>query len=387
MRHKAPTLSIVIPCLNEEAAILRCIYWAKEGIFRAKKIGLISQGEIIVVDNGSTDKSVAVAKKTKVIVLQEQKRGYGSAYKTGIKKSKGDYIIIGDADATYDFRLVVPFIKNLNQNIDLVLGSRFTGSIQKGAMPIHRRFLGNPLLTSILNISFGCKVTDAMTGMRAFNKKAYKRMELTSNGMEYASEMIIKATLKGLSIAEVPIPYYARIGTSKLIAVSDAWRHIKFILLYSPSYLFILPGTFMALIGFFVGTILLFGPLRINNRLIDIHTMSISLLLSLMGVQLCLITILAKLYTRNIIKIPPGPLAEFILNKLTTEKLLKTGAIFVGAGCILFIWIILEWMNNNFGHLARVREILFSVSLIGFGINIIHAGLFYGLLDSSSEVY
>jgi len=223
----AEKVSIVMPCLNEEAGIARCIAWAQEGL---RRTGL--DGEIIVSDNGSTDRSAEIAQAAGARVVHQPLRGYGNAYHKGFAASTGTYIVMGDADETYDFREIDRLITPLRNGYDYVLGSRFAGNIQPGAMPWMNRYIGNPVLTFILNVLFGLKSSDAHSGLRAFTREAYLRMGLTSPGMEFASELVIKAAEAKLRVAEVPIIYYRRAGASKLHALRDGWRHLRFMLAY-----------------------------------------------------------------------------------------------------------------------------------------------------------
>src|SRR5579875_2766456 len=223
----AEKISVVMPCLNEEVGIARCIAWAQEGLART---GL--PGEIIVADNGSTDRSAEIASAAGARVVCQPARGYGNAYHKGFSASTGAYIVMGDADQTYDFREIDRLIAPLRDGYDYVLGSRFAGKILPGAMPWTHRYIGNPILTFILNLLFGLKSSDAHSGLRAFTREAYLRMGLTSPGMEFASELVIKAAEAKLRVAEVPITYYPRAGASKLNALRDGWRHLRFMLAY-----------------------------------------------------------------------------------------------------------------------------------------------------------
>ncbi len=223
----AEKISVVMPCLNEEKGIAQCIAWAQEGLART---GL--PGEIIVADNGSTDRSAEIASAAGARVVCQPARGYGNAYHKGFAASTGTYIVMGDADQTYDFRELDRLIAPLRQGYDYVLGSRFAGTIMPGAMPWTHRYIGNPVLTFILNLLFGLKSSDAHSGLRAFTREAYLRMGLTSPGMEFASELVIKAAQTRLRVAEVPITYYPRAGASKLNALRDGWRHLRFMFAY-----------------------------------------------------------------------------------------------------------------------------------------------------------
>ena len=239
-----PIVSVVIPCLNEEDGIAGVIEQASEGL---KAAGL--PGEILVVDNASEDRSAELASAAGATVVEEPRRGYGSAYLAGIAAARGRYVVMADADGTYDLTLLGRLVERLEAGADLVLGSRFRGTIHPGAMPWPNRYIGNPVLTGMLNRMFRLRVSDAHCGLRAIRKDAVAKLGLSATGMEFASEMVIKAGKQRMRIDEVPIDYYPRIGESKLARVSDAWRHVRFMLVYSPTVLFVLPGAAAAAAG------------------------------------------------------------------------------------------------------------------------------------------
>jgi len=280
-----------MPCLNEEETIGICIKKAKAAL---KEMGV--RGEIIVADNGSTDASVEIAQSLGAKVVHQPIRGYGAAYLAGISAAKGKYIVIGDSDDTYDFSEIEKFVQPLKDGSDLVMGSRFSGEILSGAMPWLHQYIGNPVLTGILNILFKASVSDAHCGMRAFTKEAYEKMNLQTTGMEFASEIVIKAAKAGLKITEVPITYYPRKGESKLNSFRDGWRHLRFMLLYSPTYLFLIPGFILFLIGF-IGTLLILpGPFKIGGHAYDVHVMTVTSLFTILGFQVVLLGLYARTY-------------------------------------------------------------------------------------------
>ena len=223
-------ISVVMPCLDEEETIGACIEKAWQGI---ESSGF--RGEVVVSDNGSCDASVEIAEKLGARVVHQPVRGYGSAYLKGIREARGQYIIIGDSDDTYDFTEVDRFVMPLQDGYDLAMGSRFEGEILPDAMPWLHQYIGNPVLTGILNLFFRAGVSDAHCGIRAFTRDAFQRMHLQTSGMEFASEMVINAAKADLHIAEVPVTYYPRLGESKLHSFRDGWRHLRFMLLYSPT--------------------------------------------------------------------------------------------------------------------------------------------------------
>jgi Glycosyl transferase family 2 len=230
-------VSVVIPCLNEEAGIARVVEQAQAGLESA---GL--SGEIIVVDNASEDRSAELARAAGATVIYEPRRGYGSAYLAGLSAARGEYVVMADADGTYDLRLIGSLVERLRDGAGMVLGSRFEGTIYPGAMPWPNRYIGNPLLTGMLNLLFHARVTDAHCGLRAIRRDLVPQLELSAIGMEFASEMVIKAGKRRLRIDEIPIDYHPRIGDSKLSRFSDAWRHVRFMLVHSPTFLFLIPG-------------------------------------------------------------------------------------------------------------------------------------------------
>jgi len=362
-KQKKPLISVVIPCYNEESAIAKTIDWAKTGL---KKLSKKYKGEIIVVDNNSTDNSAIIARKKKVIVISEKNLGYGRAYLTGLSKAKGMYIIIGDSDATYDFREIPKFVKKLEKGSDIVLGNRFTSHLSDHSMPWFNRHVGNPILTTMINLFYNCRISDTQTGFRAFTKKAYRKMGLHSTGMEFASEMIIKAIANRMVISQVNINYHRRIGTSKLSPISDAWRHVQSILMFSPTYAIIFPGIVATLTGL-TGTILLLsGPLSVGKFFLDIHTMISSVILTTLGVNIILTGIFARLYTVNSLNVKGGFLTSLINKYINPEKLLLLGIITFIVSLVITGSITFYWIFNRFGPLDKAREFIAALGLFSF---------------------
>jgi glycosyl transferase family 2 len=244
-------VSVVIPCLDEEEAIAEVVQQARAALDAADV-----RGEVVVVDNGSQDRSVERAEEAGALVVHEPRRGYGSAYLAGLAAARGRFIVMADADGTYPVEMLGEFVARLEAGADLVIGSRFKGTIEPGAMPWPNRYIGNPILTGMLNVLFGNNVSDAHCGMRALRRDVLPQLKLSATGMEFASEMVIKAGKRHLRVDEVPIDYRRRVGESKLSRMSDAWRHIRFMLVHSPTFLFIIPGGLAAAIGL-VGLVVL----------------------------------------------------------------------------------------------------------------------------------
>lgn len=367
-------ISVVLPCLNEEKTIGVCIDKIKKTF---AKYNL--DGEIIVVDNGSTDRSGEVAKNLGAKVIFEPKKGYGNAYHRGIAEAKGDFIVMADADDTYDFDEIDKFIKPLEEGYDLVMGNRFGGLMTKKAMGFLSR-LGNPILSGILRLFFKTKIRDSHCGMRSFTREAYDKLNLQTTGMEYASEMIVKAIWQKLKIKEVPISYHPRVGESKLSPWRDGWRHLKFMLLYAPNWLFLGPGVF----SFFLGLVLLvamtFGEIKIGKMILHLHPMFFGSLLVLLGYQVFSFGLLTKLYAYSQKLMPRSKLVDFYLRHFSLEKILMIGLVISLIGLGLGISVYVIWARGGFGALSEIRKSLTAITLIILGIQVIFTGFFYNIL-------
>ncbi len=290
----APEISVVIPCLDEEDAVGVVVDGAWDGIERSGRTG-----EVIVVDNGSTDRSAEIAAAHGATVVREERPGYGSAYLAGLAQARGDYLVMGDADATYPLAELAPFVERLAAGDDLVMGSRFDGTIHGEAMPWLNRHIGNPILTGMLNLFFGVKVSDAHCGMRAVRRDALPTLDLHSTGMEFASEMVFKAFRRGLRVSEIPIDYYPRVGESKLNRFGDAWRHVKFMLLYSPSWLYFVPGLLLLVLGALGAIALATGPVTLLGRTWQIHTLFACIAAVLLGTQIVQLGVFARAFAAS----------------------------------------------------------------------------------------
>ena len=371
----APEITVVIPCLNEEEAVGKVVDQALEGIRRSGRTG-----EVLVVDNGSTDRSAEIAAARGARVVVEPRRGYGSAYLTGLAEARGTYVVMGDADETYPLQELAPFVDRLEQGDDLVIGSRFEGTIHGDAMPFLNRFVGNPILTGMLNLLFGVKVSDAHCGMRAITKDAATSLDLHSTGMEFASEMVFKAYRRGLRVSEIPIDYYPRVGESKLNRFGDAWRHVRFMLLYSPSWLFLVPGSILLLLGVAGMLVLATGPVDVFGRSWQIHTMLGFVALTLIGAQVIQLGVFARTYARVRIG-ERDPLLERLGRGVRLEHgLLAGGSLVLLAFAGLFA-IGAEWAVEGFGTLGRAYETALLATALGLGIQVIFGAFFLALLS------
>ena len=374
MAPSSPQISVVVPCLNEEAAVGNVVDQALEGIRRSGR-----PGEVVVVDNGSTDSSARVAAAHGARVIKEPRRGYGSAYLAGLAAAHGDFVVMGDADETYPMQELAPFVDRLEQGDDLVIGSRFKGTIHGDAMPFLNRFVGNPILTGMLNVLFGVKVSDAHCGMRAVRRDALPVLDLHSTGMEFASEMVFKAYRRGMTVSEIPIDYYPRIGESKLNRFGDAWRHVRFMLLYSPSWLYLVPGSIMLLLGVIGMLVLATGPSDVFGRTWQIHTMLGFVALTLIGAQVIQLGVFARTYAR----VGIGE-RDPLLERLGRHVRLEHGLL-VGGGLALLavaglVGVGVEWAAHGFGTLGRAYETALLATALGLGIQIVFGAFFLALL-------
>ncbi|OGG09604.1 hypothetical protein A2154_03030 [Candidatus Gottesmanbacteria bacterium RBG_16_43_7] len=372
-----PLISVILPCLNEAATITIAISWIKQGL---QKLSRRYRSEIIIVDNGSTDNSAYLARKTGVQVIREPRPGYGQALLAGFTRSRGDIIIMGDSDATYDFREIPKLVQALKSNVDIVLGNRFARAKSRAAIPPLNRIVGNPVLTGLINLFYGAGISDSQSGLRALTRDAYRKMDLRTTGMEFASEMIIKTLSHRLTIKEVPITYYQRRTPSKLSLITDAYRHIQAILLYSPTFLLVIPGLIVFLLGAFLTVMLLPGPLYLGRIMIDIHTMIIAILLAILGMHSMLIGIFTRVYLVRVLGIPGGFLSQYLMKYISTELLLGIGLMLFSLGFLVIVAVTGIWITSGFSALARARELIAASGLTIIGFQLTSSALLFGQL-------
>lgn len=372
----AKTLSVVLPCLNEVETLGPCIDKARKVL-----AGMDGRGEIIVADNGSTDGSRELARRLGAKVVDQPIRGYGAAYLKGIEAATGDYIVMGDSDDTYDFLDIPRLLAELEAGADMVIGSRFRGTILPGAMSFSHRYIGNPVLSGILNLFFRSRVSDCHSGFRAFTREAVARLKLTTTGMEFASEMIVSALRHKLRIVEIPITYHPRKGESKLESLSDAWRHMRFMLLFSPNWLFLAPG--LLLFGFGMAAFLLtaLGRLVLFGHVFDIHAMIFFALFTLLGIQIVSTGLFAKAFAVREGFNSQGFFLERFYRGFNLERSLLFGAALFLAGFAGSAWIVWEWVKTGFvGYFLMPKESLFCAVLMIMGLQVIFSGFFISLL-------
>jgi glycosyltransferase involved in cell wall biosynthesis len=374
-------VSIVMPCLNEAETLASCIQKAQLAIERSALAA-----EIIVADNGSTDGSQVIAKELGARVVTVDRKGYGSALIGGINAARGRFVIMGDADDSYDFTAIGPMLEKLRGGSDLVVGNRFAGGIEPGAMPWSHRWVGNPILSLISRVFFHTPVGDAHCGLRGFRKDAYERMKLRATGMEFASEMVIKASLKGMRIEEVPVKLSpdGRSRSPHLRTWRDGWRHLRFMLLFSPRWLFLYPGLALFVVGMVLSAILLVGPIHVGGLRLDIHTLLVASFLALIGYQLVLFAIFTKIFAIQSGFHQPYPLLESVSRYITLEVGLAAGALMVLVGVIALILAVASWGAVGFGNLdpsLTMREVIPAVVLLALGTQTVFASFFISILS------
>jgi glycosyltransferase involved in cell wall biosynthesis len=374
MPESRPEISVVLPCFNEEEAVGDVVDQAWDGIRRSGRTG-----EVIVVDNGSTDRSAEIGEAHGATVVPEARRGYGSAYIAGLSSARGEFVVMADADGTYPVGELGRFVERLEQGDDLVIGSRFDGEIHRGAMPWANRYIGNPILTGMLNLLFGVKVSDAHCGMRAVRRDALATLELHSPGMELASEMVFKAYRRGLAVGEIPIDYFPRMGESKLRRSRDAWRHVRFMLLYSPSWLYLVPGGILLLLGLAGMLALATGPVDVFGRSWQIHTMLGFTTATLLGAQVVQFGVLARTYARTHIG-EPDPLLDRLGQRLRLEHGLLVGGGIALASFAGLLWIVGDWAAAGFGPLGHVYATAMLATFFGLGVQIVFGSFLLALL-------
>jgi glycosyltransferase involved in cell wall biosynthesis len=369
---KIPEISIILPCRNEEKALGFCFENIKEVI---KKNNLDAE---IIVSDSSSDKSPEIAKKWGVVLVKHDKEGYGNAYLEGFKHAKGKYIFMADADGTYDFREIPKFIHYLKNGYDFVIGNRFGGRIEKKAMPWSHKYLGNPVLSFLLRSFFKTKIRDAHCGMRAIKKDALVKLDLKTTGMEFASEMIIKALKNNLKIKEIPINYFCRKGKSKLRSLSDGWRHLRFMLLYSPLFLFLIPGFVLLLLGLFSG-ILIYSGIGFFGVTFLYHPLFLSSLFLISGYQIILFFIFAKTYAIN--QLGDKPVLNNFYKFFSVEFGILIGLLFIVGGLIIYSCLFSGWLKSfgEFG-ITETKNSILAFTFIILGIQTISSSFMLSIL-------
>ncbi len=374
-----------MPCLNEAETLAVCIDKAN-AFFESCGI----DGEVVIGDNGSTDGSQAIAKSLGARVISIPNKGYGNALKGGFDQANGKYIIMGDADDSYDFSALSLFVEKLREGNDFVIGNRFKGGIKKDAMPFLHRYLGNPVLSFLGRLFFKSAIGDFHCGLRGFSKEAYNRMELTTTGMEFASEMIVKAHLLNFKIVEIPTILYkdGRSRKPHLKTWSDGWRHLRFLLLYSPTWLFFVPGIFLMTIGFILSVALIITPIPISNIVLDVHTLLYATSTLLIGFQFIVFYGLTKVYAVTQHLLPRSNRYDSLFQYINLERGLVLGVLMVLTGIGLSFYGLSLWSDTNYGMLevrSTLRTIIPAVTIIILGVQIILFSFFFSILGLKDE--
>jgi len=373
-------LTVVMPCLNEAETLEVCI---RKALTSIEEAGIA--GEVVIADNGSTDGSQEIAERCGARVVAVAAKGYGSALSGGIAAARGRYVIMGDADDSYDFTNLVPFVEKLREGYDLVMGNRFLGGILPGAMPPLHRYLGNPVLTTIGRIFFRSPCGDFHCGLRGFSRDAILGLDLRTTGMEFASEMVVKATLHGLRMTEVPTTL-APDGRSRpphLRSWRDGWRHLRFLLLYSPRWLFLYPGIVLMIVGLAVAGWLIPGPRVVRGVTFDVHTLLYATLAVFLGFQAATFAVFTKVFAISEGLLPEDPALNRVFRYVTLESGLIVGGLLVAFGLGDSIFALYLWGARSFGPLdpsAVLRIIIPAVISLALGCQIVLSSFFLSVL-------
>lgn len=360
-------LTVVMPCLNEEITLETCIRKA-QGFM--ERYGI--DGEVIVADNGSTDRSIEIAKSCGARVVNISQKGYGSALRGGIEAADYEYIVMGDADDSYDFSALDDFIKKLDEGYELVMGNRFKGGIKKGAMSFSHQYIGNPFLSGLGRLLFKTDIGDFHCGLRAFRKDSILKLGLCTTGMEFASEMVVKAVLFGLKISEIPIILYpdGRNRPPHLRSIPDGLRHLEFLLIYSPKWLFMIPGMILSVLGLILTVIIGIHPLHVGAVEFDVTTMFYSAMVMFIGVMMLQFSTFTTIFAERIGQFPPNSKSVHKIVDIVNKRGYGISVITMIIGLAGVILTIVRWSNVGFGHLlttdtCRMAILFGSILVIG----------------------
>ena len=382
MNSRVPDVSIVMPCLNEAETLATCIRKARNFLDSNQM-----EGEIIIADNGSTDGSVRIAEEMGVSVVHVDQKGYGNALRGGFEAARSQYIIMGDADDSYDFSDLMPFMEALGQGCDLVVGNRFKGEIKSGAMPVLHRYLGNPVLSWIARLFFKSDIGDFHCGLRGCRKDVLLALNLQTTGMEFASEMIVKAVMKGIKIKEVPITLYpdGRTRPPHLRTWSDGWRHLRFLLLYSPRWLFFYPGILLMILGSFISVLLIDGPQKVGSITLDINTLLYAAFLIILGAQSVLFSLFTYIFGVNNGLLSKDKTTERFIKRIGLEKGIFLSLTMIVLGFISSLGALIYWSQNHFGNIDPTFSMRLAIPgavLFMLGFQTLFASFFLSILNT-----
>ncbi|WP_226042369.1 glycosyltransferase family 2 protein [Natrinema sp. DC36] len=369
-----PVLSVVMPTLNEEDGVAECITRAKTAI---ATLGMPTE---IILSDSSTDRTPEIGRELGAIIYEPDQPGYGYAYRYAFDRARGDYIVMGDADTTYDFEQIPRLLSHLrDEDGDMVMGSRLEGEIKPGAMPSLHQYIGNPFLTKFLNVFYGAGVSDAHSGFRIFTKEAYETMDLETTGMEFASEMIMEAGAKDLAIVETPIVYHEREGEETLESFRDGWRHVHFMLVNAPGYLFSAPGLLMCLLGISVMGVTFTGT-AVNGVTLGLHSMIAGSLLTIVGYQISSLGVFAAV-TSDPIRKPEDPITQRVTESLSLEHGATAGLLVFAVGGLYAVGLLLQWATNGFASLEFTMGAMAAFTAVVIGLQTVFSSFFLSAVN------
>ncbi len=382
MNSRTKKISFILPCLNEQAGLQIVI---PEIIQVATRNNL--NYEIIIADNNSTDDSIKIAREIaqkfnaseKLIIITEKIKGYGSAYQAGFNNATGDIFIMADSDGTYDFSNVNKFLDKIDAGYEMVIGNRFSGEMEKKAMPFINRYLGNPILSGLVRILFNIKIKDIHSGMRCITRDAYFRLDLYTKGMEYASEMIIQAGKKHIKATEIDMNYRVRSGDSKLEKFTDGWRHLRFILIYSPYYTFFIPGAILFATGVLVNSVLYFKNIKISSFLFQTHPMFFFFTAITIGYQLMFFALFNKVYSYYHLSDDNNFTKKF-LKFFTLEKILITSLALFLISVLILIYVAFAWVSVSFGTIDQIKNLVWGITFFTLSVQTFFSGLMISII-------
>jgi len=371
-------VSLVMPCLNEERSVGVCVRKAQAAL-----AALGVAGEVIVADNGSTDRSVEIARELGARIVSQPVKGYGAALQAGIEAARGRIVVLGDADDSYDWGAIEPFVRKVEEGYDLVVGNRFRGGIEPGAMPPLHRYLGNPVLSAITRLAFGVRIGDVHCGMRAFTKTAFARMATGTPGMEFATEMVANAAHNGLRIAEVPTRLYPdkRDRPPHLRSFRDGWRHLRFILTYAPDYLYLAPGAALLLAGLVLQALLVAGPVQVAGQSLGIHYLALGAMLSLVGFNVINLGVLAKAFMRQRYTSLQSRMLGLLARHFSLEGGLITGTLLMMVGIATDgVILAIRLMRPNEDMEGTVHLAFVATTLVVLGLNLVFSSFLLSMV-------
>jgi glycosyltransferase involved in cell wall biosynthesis len=378
-------LSIVLPCLNEERTVGACVAQAK-AFLETQNV----KGEVLVADNGSTDRSREIAESNGAIVIHVDNKGYGNALKGGFEAARGKFIIMADADESYDLVNLMPFLEKLREGYDLVMGNRFKGGIKKGAMPWHHKYIGNPILSFVGQLFFKTPAKDFHCGLRGFTKAAIEKMNLQTTGMELASEIVIKSSILGMEVCEVPTTLSpdGRDRSPHLRSFRDGWRHLRFLLIYSPRWLFLYPGSILLILGGLASISLFFGRITLPIRFFDFHSLIIAGTILVLGLNMLSFAAITRVFTYNTGLLPKRPGIFNLLKYFNLESGLSIGFLLIVVGMIIIIQAINLSYSPGFesiGFAKSIRLVFGACLAIMTGGQVIFTSFVLSMLGINSK--